>query len=133
MPSVYISVNIEVVIIQNLYAMSSDKEMYFPLTQCFYPLTFISMGSREKTLNSPGPVPDSKVHGAYMGPIWGQQAHDGLHVDPVNFVMWGTIDRKLRECSLPVVIKIIINLSVHLLPTPMQRFIEILLFPIDES
>ena len=119
--------------IQNLYAMSSDKEMYFPLTQCFYPLPFISMGSRENTLNSPGPVPDSKVYGAYMGPILGQQAQGGLHVGPVNFAIWGTIDRQLRECSLLVVIRNMINLSVHLLPTPMQRFIEILLFPIDKS
>ena len=32
--------------------------------------------------------PDSKVHGANMGPIWGQQVQDGPHVGPMNFAIW---------------------------------------------
>ena len=32
--------------------------------------------------------PDSKVHGAKMGHIWGQQDTDGLHVGPMNFAIW---------------------------------------------
>ena len=28
--------------------------------------------------------PDNKVHGAYMGPIWGQQDPGGPHVRPMN-------------------------------------------------
>ena len=32
--------------------------------------------------------PDSKVHGANMGPIWGQQDPGGPHVGPINFVIW---------------------------------------------
>ena len=32
--------------------------------------------------------PDSKVHGANMGPIWGRQDPGGLHVGPMNFVIW---------------------------------------------
>ena len=32
--------------------------------------------------------PDSKVHGANMGPIWVWQDPGGPHVDPMNFVMW---------------------------------------------
>ena len=32
--------------------------------------------------------PDSKVHGANMGPIWGRQDPGGPHVDPMNFVIW---------------------------------------------
>ena len=32
-------------------------------------------------------IPDSKVHGANMGPIWGQQDPGGPHVDPTNFVI----------------------------------------------
>ena len=35
-------------------------------------------------------VPDSKVHGANMGPIWGQQDPGGPHVGPINFAIWGT-------------------------------------------
>ena len=34
-------------------------------------------------------VPDSKVHGANMGPIWGQQAPGWPYVDPTNFAIWG--------------------------------------------
>ena len=29
--------------------------------------------------------PDSKVHGANMGPIWGRQDPGGPHVGPMNF------------------------------------------------
>ena len=32
--------------------------------------------------------PDSKVHGANMGPIWGRQDPDGPHVGPINFAIW---------------------------------------------
>ena len=35
--------------------------------------------------------PDSKVHGAIMGPIWGQQDPGGPHVGPMNFVIWVNI------------------------------------------
>ena len=31
--------------------------------------------------------PDSKVHGANMGPIWGRQDPDGPHVGPMNFAI----------------------------------------------
>ena len=34
--------------------------------------------------------PDSKVHGANMGPIWGRQDPGGSHVGPMNFVIWGS-------------------------------------------
>ena len=34
-------------------------------------------------------VPDSKVHGANMGPIWGRQDPGGPHVGPVNLAIWG--------------------------------------------
>ena len=32
--------------------------------------------------------PDSKVHGANMGPNWGRQDPGGLHVGPMNFAIW---------------------------------------------
>ena len=31
--------------------------------------------------------PDSKVHGAYMGPTWGRQAPSGLHVGTMNLAI----------------------------------------------
>ena len=34
-------------------------------------------------------VPDSMVHGANMGPIWGRQDPGGPGVGPMNFVIWG--------------------------------------------
>ena len=33
-------------------------------------------------------IPDSKAHGATMGPIWGRQDPGGPHVDPLNLVIW---------------------------------------------
>ena len=33
-------------------------------------------------------IPDSKVHGDNMGPIWGRQDPGGPHVGPTNFVIW---------------------------------------------
>ena len=32
--------------------------------------------------------PDSKVHGANMGPIWGRKDPGGPHVGPMNFAIW---------------------------------------------
>ena len=36
-------------------------------------------------------IPDSKVHGANMGPTWGQQDPDGPHVGNMNLAIWGRI------------------------------------------
>ena len=33
-------------------------------------------------------LPDNKVHGANMGPIWGQQDPGGPRVGPMNFAVW---------------------------------------------
>ena len=32
--------------------------------------------------------PDSKIHGANMGPIWDRHGPDGPHVGPMNFAIW---------------------------------------------
>ena len=32
--------------------------------------------------------PDSKFHGANMGPIWGRQDPGGPHAGPMNFAIW---------------------------------------------
>ena len=39
-------------------------------------------------INLTGSSPDSKVHGANMGPIWGRQDPGGPHVGPMNFAIW---------------------------------------------
>ena len=36
----------------------------------------------------PDRYPDSKVHGANMGPIWGRQDPGGPHVGPINLSIW---------------------------------------------
>ena len=36
-------------------------------------------------------IPDSKVHGASMGPIWGRQDPGGPHVGSMNFAIWDTV------------------------------------------
>ena len=33
-------------------------------------------------------IPDSKVHGANMGPSWGRQDPGGPHAGPMNFAIW---------------------------------------------
>ena len=33
-------------------------------------------------------IPDSKIHGANMGPIWVRQGPGGPHVGPMNFAIW---------------------------------------------
>ena len=32
-------------------------------------------------------IPDSKVHGAYIGPTWGRHDPGGLHVGPMNLAI----------------------------------------------
>ena len=36
-------------------------------------------------------LPDSNVHGANMGPIWGRQVPGGSHVGPMNFAIWAVL------------------------------------------
>ena len=40
--------------------------------------------------------PDSKVHGAYMGPTWGRQDPGGVHVGPMNLAI-----RVYLKCMFP--------------------------------
>ena len=34
-------------------------------------------------------VPDNKVHGANMVPIWGRKDPGGPHAGPMNLAIWG--------------------------------------------
>ena len=38
-----------------------------------------------------GGIPDSKVHGANMGPIWGRLGPGGPHVGPMNLAIWDAL------------------------------------------
>ena len=44
-------------------------------------------------------IPDSKVHGANIGPTWVLSAPDGPHVDPMNIAIRGYIFRGDFICS----------------------------------
>ena len=33
-------------------------------------------------------IPDSKIHGANVGPTWGRQDPGGPHVGPMNHAIW---------------------------------------------
>ena len=47
-------------------------------------------------------IPDSKVHGASMGLIWGRQDRGGPHVGPMNFAIWDiTLPNSLGQVKLP--------------------------------
>ena len=49
--------------------------VYAQKNQTFHPRSFII-------------YPNSKVHGANMGPIWGRQDPGGPHIGPTNFAIW---------------------------------------------
>ena len=45
-------------------------------------------------------IPDSKVHGANMAPIWGRQDSGGPHVGPMNFAIWDAIAHSMVASAL---------------------------------
>ena len=56
-------------------------------------------------------IPNSQVHGANLGPIWGRQDPGGRHVGPMNFAIWDTVHaiiswtnpkQWLRTGSIPI-------------------------------
>ena len=42
-------------------------------------------------------IPNSKVHGTNMGPMWGRQDPGGPHVGPMNFAIWDYADGLVQE------------------------------------
>ena len=56
--------------------------------------------------------PDSKVHGADMGPTWGRQDPGGPHVGHMNLAIWEGIVTTFSMC-VPKIKRILV---------PMRRF-----------
>ena len=52
----------------------------------------------EWILQGIGNTPDSKVHGANMGPIWDRQDPAGPHVGPMNVAIWDTFHVATPSC-----------------------------------
>ena len=46
--------------------------------------------------NRPHPIPDSKVHGANMGPTWVLLAPDGPHVSPMKLAIRDILNKKTK-------------------------------------
>ena len=44
-------------------------------------------------------IPDSKVHGTNMGPIWGRQSPGGPHVGPMNFAIWVSLFHSIKHIN----------------------------------
>ena len=61
--------------------------------------------------------PDSKVHGANMGPIWGRQDPGGPHVGPTNFAIWGLSSQTRQHICICIYMYIICK-QLHLLCLP---------------
>ena len=47
-------------------------------------------------------IPDSKVHGANMGPIWGRQDPGGPQAGHVNFAAWDDWSGKAAYLGAPL-------------------------------
>ena len=43
--------------------------------------------------------PDSKIHGANMGPTWVLSAPDGPHVGPMNLAIWVGLPNQALLCE----------------------------------
>ena len=61
-------------------------------------------------------IPDSKVHGANMGPIWGRLDPGGPHVGPMNFAICDALI-KVGRIQSPVV-----NCRYWIVPNIHQNF-----------
>ena len=46
------------------------------------------LANKQRKTKAPQHSPDSKVHGANMGPTWLPSAPDGPHVGPMNCTIW---------------------------------------------
>ena len=74
-----------------------------------------------KTLN----CPDSKVHGANMGPIWGRQDPGGPHVGPVNFAIWVCTSSRVLSSHILIPTSLILPMCL-LLQVPFGTMVALL-------
>ena len=91
--------------VSDLLCMKSSPPQYFVQ---FIEVNLIHAGIRWYVENN---VPDSKVNGANMGPIWDRQDPDGSHVGPTNFAIRG-ITHVTKTSTLSVTEESHINSSV---------------------
>ena len=73
-------------------------------------------------------IPDSNVHGASMGPTWGRQDPDGLHVGHMNLAIWDvsyTTDREYRSVGNKIIIHRAIDCDVISRLSEIRRCVKI--------
>ena len=58
-----------------------------PFPSC-YCSSYVCPGPSRPSGSPRQEIPDSKVHGANMGPIWGRQDPGGPHVGPMSLAIW---------------------------------------------
>ena len=113
------------IMIQNLH----PTEIFIPKFNTCYPtlvfttIKLVVIRSWLKSMrwarlqNRLGIYPNSKVQGANMGPIWGQQDPGGSHVAPMNFAIWVvlTVTAIWGESCSTCVCSFLIFYNVHIL------------------
>ena len=62
-------------------------------------------------------IPDSKVHGANMGPIWGQQDPGGPHVGSMNFIIRDNLETIILRILLSPLMNLRGNIRMLSVPT----------------
>ena len=62
----------------------------------------------------PTAFPDSKVHGANMGPIWGRQDQGEPHLGPMDFAIWVLNDTSITDTVPYPTTHVIIMLNVDI-------------------
>ena len=71
------------------YSTASEEKAFNMTTFLFQSCSFHSLLDHHwscwRLTNGASTIPDSKVHGANMGPIWGRQDPGGPHAGPMNF------------------------------------------------
>ena len=92
-PQFYVSGKRPVESVSHVFNKHAADSMIFIKTQesseCIvisYPLMLVLPFMKSHQRDA---VPDSKVHGANMGPIWCRKGPGGPHVGPMNFAIWG--------------------------------------------
>ena len=80
-----------------IFCFSESKTMLTQISQSINQ-SANSLAHSAKVCNTYGIIrlhelsyPDSKVHGANMGPIWGRQDPGGSHVGPMNPAIWDSV------------------------------------------
>ena len=86
-----------------LFTLLEELCMICVLFSCHFTLGYVSFELLTSSLSRPcqqQSIPDSKVRGANMAPIWGRQDPGGPHVGPMNFALWDVFQNIFVDISL---------------------------------